>query len=789
VLSKQGQVWRVSSEQSTKELVLDITDRSFKLGEGGTVGVVLHPEFWEADKPDKQLLFVYYRTKPEPDEWSELGFNRLSKFKWDEASGTFDADSEEVLFQQYDRVTWHNGGAMFFGPDGFLYLSIGDEGVPEYQEASTQRIDGGFFSGVLRIDVDNDPTRSHPIRRQPQFNEAPPEGWGETFSKGYSIPDDNPWLNPDGSVLEEFYAIGLRSPYTMHYDAESGLIWVADVGQSQSEEIGLIAKGDNLQWPYLEGTFRNGDREKPDNLIGQEKGIYFEYDRSFGACVIGGGLYRGTLFPELNEKYIFGDCVSNRLMALTNTGSQSEPELETLISNIGNQAVDMPPGPVTTGVFSLPNGEVLVTVISFESGDGKIFRLKRKTTVPDPPARLSELGVFTDLETLTPVQGLIPYQVNAPLWSDRAVKKRWIALPNDGTFDRPEEQIVFRRDQEWTFPAGTVFVKHFELSTSMEENGESVPLETRFFVIGENQQSYGLTYKWNNEGTEAFLLGGGSSKDIDIYEGGSLAFTQTWDFPSREQCMSCHNANADFVLGVKTHQLNGEQYYPSTGQTINQLEYLNQIGAFTKDIGPAAQYLRASRIDDETTDLGLRIRSYLDANCAACHRPGGVANLSLDLRLTKPLPLQGMISAEVSSHSSTPGALIVQPGDHQTSELWRRDASLNEKRMPPIARNMVDEVYINALAEWIDNLSGDDWRVDQNLIFPNPSQGQIDIRIREDWEPPFQIGLFNAAGQLVQQEATDSRTIFLDLSAKPKGIYFLNLSSGKKKYVERLIVL
>jgi len=790
VLSKIGQIWRVSLENGSKELILDITDRSFKLGDGGTLGIALHPRFGDLSAPDKQLVFVYYRSKPEPDEWSEKGFNRLSKFSWDAQAGIFDPASEEILIQQYDRSTWHNGGAMFFGPDGFLYLSVGDEGFFEFQPVSTQTITGGFFSGILRIDVDNDPDRSHPIRRQPLSNEAPPAGWGETFSRAYSIPDDNPWLDPEGGVLEEFFAIGIRSPYAMSYDPEKGLIWVADVGAGQREEISLVEKGDNCQWPYLEGTFVSEDRTKPDSLIGNEKGVYLEYDRSFGACVIGGDIYRGTVFPELNEKYIFGDCVSNRLMALTQTGSQSEPEMETLIADLGGEPVEIPRGPITTGVFPLPNGQIFFTVIGSETEDGagKIFRLKRKAGVADPPARLSELGAFTDLTTLNPAPGLIPYRVNAPLWSDRAIKKRWMAIPNDGTFDSPEEQVIFRENEEWTFPEGAVFVKHFELPRTLSRTGETIRLETRFFIIGKDRRAYGLTYKWNEEGTEAFLLGGGASKGYDIYEGGSVAFTQDWDYPSREQCMSCHNANANYVLGVKTHQLNGENFYPELGRSMNQLEYLNQIGVFQRNIGQSSQYLRSYPIDDESIDLGLRVRSYLDANCAGCHRQGGVAGLSMDLRLNRPLPLQNIINVPTQSHSSDPNQLIVKPGDHQASVLWTRDASLTDNRMPPISRNMLDQVYLDALAEWIDNLPGNAGTLDQNLVFPNPSKGRLGIRISENWEAPYRLSIYNMSGQLMRKETLDSRARHLDLTDLPAGVYVLELRSGDQREIKRFVL-
>lgn len=791
LLSKLGELWRVSLKDQTRKLLLDIKDRSFKGGEAGVVGMILHPEFGNPAAPDKQLLFIFYRSKPDPDKWDEKGYNRLSKFKWNATSGTFDAASEEVLIQQYDRSTWHNGGAMFFGPDGFLYLSLGDEGNKEFRSTSTQSLSGGLFSGIIRIDVDNDPERSHPIRRQPRPNESRPAGWdawGSTFTQGYSIPNDNPWLDPDGSILEEYYALGVRSPFAMHFDPETQLIWVADVGGGLREEVSLVEKGDNLQWPFIEGRIESEDYPRPATIIGREKAAYFDYDRSIGACIIGGGPYRNTLYPELNGNYLFADYTHRKVMLLTNNGSQAEPERRTLLKMDG-QPFDFPEESGITCVFVHHNGEILITTKGKDWADtGKIYRLKKKSPVPEPPARLSELGVFTDLEKLTPIDGLIPYRVNAPLWSDRAVKTRWMALPNDGFFDSSSEKIHFQANKEWTFPAGTVFIKHFELPLTDNPAGATVKLETRFFVVGENNNAYGLTYKWNDEGTDAFLLGGGAFKDFEVSVNGQSGQTQTWDFPSRDQCMSCHNASAGFVLGVKTHQLNGEINYPHLGRSRNQLEYLNEIGVFHRDIGRADELVRAYPVEDISADLDLRIRSYLDANCANCHRPGGVPTTSLDLRFNVPLALQNIINVPTNSQTSDPNRMIVKPGFHESSELWVRDAGLGANRMPPVGRNLVDENYIAALTEWIGQLSDEDGQISELLLFPNPSKGQLSIRIPDEWPAPFRITVQNASGLIVRKETYDSRIIYLDLREQVAGMYFLEIIAGEERWLKKVVI-
>ncbi|RMG88350.1 MAG: T9SS C-terminal target domain-containing protein [Bacteroidetes bacterium] len=788
VLCKVGEIWRVDVNAGHRELVLDIKDRAFKKGDGGAVGMALHPRFGDPTAPDKQVIFVYYRTKPDPDEWSEKGFNRLSKFSWNAATGRFDPDSEVILIQQYDRMTWHNGGGMAFGKDGFLYLSVGDEGDENFIPEATQRLDGGFFSGILRLDVDNDPSRSHPIIRQPRPNADPPAGWGATFSQGYSIPNDNPWLSPDGSRLEEFYAIGLRSPYVLSYDEETDQFWVADVGSDKREEISRVGRAANLQWPYREGTFVSEEFSKPADLLGKETEPFFEYGRSEGNCIIGGGVYRGTAFPELNGKYLFADWGPDKLMALNNSSDPTAAKLEILINNIANEPVQVPEKPGITGVFSLPNGEIWLTVMGENAFEpGKIFRLIRRVAVPEPPVRLSELGVFLDLQNLTPAPGLIPYDVQSPLWSDRALKRRWMAIPNDGRYDSPEEQIRFSGFSEWRFPPGTVFVKHFELPLTTDPTGETAPLETRFWVVGKSGNGYGLTYKWNEAGTEAFLQGGGSSKEWVITEAGMPVFTQQWDYPGRDQCLRCHTPNAGFVLGVKTHQLNGDFFYPEIGQKQNQLSRLNDLGLFGQHIGDPDDYPRAYPIGDESVDLELRIRSYLDANCSNCHRLGGVDGVSLDFRFVMPPRLQNLINFPTQSHASDPARLIVEPGAHAASELWVRDASLNENRMPPLGRNLVDEPYIEALAEWIDQLPSDAGRVDELVLFPNPTGGWLNLRVSDAWAPPYESIIRSVSGRVCFQEKFEEKARQFDLTSLPAGVYFLEIAGGGNRETHRFI--
>lgn len=790
VLTKAGDLFEMSFETGYKKQVLDISSRNNKLGDGGSVGIALHPRFGDMDYPDKQLAFIYYKASTTPDTWTHEAYNRLSKFTYDHSNQTFIDESEEILIQQYDRSPWHDGGGLTFDEEGFLYLSVGDEGYDEFQQASNQRLDGGFFNGLLRIDIDNDSSRSHPIRRQPKANAAPPDGWWPTFSQGYMIPNDNPWQNENGEILEEFYAIGLRSPYTLHKDPNSDYFWVADVGSSKAEEINILTKGDNCQWPYIEGRNATDIMEKPDPLIGKDREPYHTYSRDFGYCIIGGGIYEGVVHSQLNGRYLFGDYVANKIVSLSNNGGNGEPEINLIIENIGTQPITLPAKYGVTGIHNV-RGEIYITVLGEDSYvNGGIYKLEGKSEIADPPALLSSLGVFKDLNTLDIVDGFVPYTVNSPLWSDGAVKKRWVGVPNDGEHDQANEQIQFSKDDSWTFPSGTVFVKHFDLPMTTDPDGPLRKIETRFFIIDKNGNGYGLTYKWNDEQTDATLLGSGQTKNFTITEDGEPVFVQRWDYPSRDQCLTCHNKTADYVLGVRTHQLNAEITDDAIPYVGNQLDYWNELNLFANSIGASSSLPKSYDIFSEDASLQTRIRSYLDANCSSCHQKDGLKEVNLEFRYKFTKDIGPNLAFPGNSHASDPNRLVITPGDHSTSELWVRDNSLEENKMPPIGRNTVDQYYVDSLAKWIDFMQDDPTVYHSLLAYPNPTTGWLNIKVQDTWIPPYDIDIRSMSGHLLAEHKTMSSYYSLNLSLLSKGTYVLIIKDGTgAKEVERVVVI
>jgi glucose/arabinose dehydrogenase len=340
VCEREGKIWYFDNDPatSTKTLFLDLSAQTQGYSDSGLLGLAFHPRYGQAASPNRGYIYVYYNYTPGPVIGSRTAppnnktpcYDRLSRFTVPDGASAADPSSELVLVNQFDRDLWHNGGDMFFGPDGFLYYTDGDEGGSNDQYHQTQKINSGLFSGVFRIDVDMDPAKGHPIRRQPVGGAAQPAGWPNTYTANYYVPNDNPWPDPSGGTLEEFWALGLRSPHRMTYDAVSGQVWIGDVGQDLWEEIDLLQKGANFQWSYMEGLAA-GPTAKPASIIGTEAPPIYTYGHFNGnGCVIGGYVYRGGEFAaDLGGKYIYADYGSNRIFSMRYMGS-GPPEIDFL---------------------------------------------------------------------------------------------------------------------------------------------------------------------------------------------------------------------------------------------------------------------------------------------------------------------------------------------------------------------------------------------------------------------------------------------------------------------------
>jgi uncharacterized repeat protein (TIGR03806 family) len=312
----------------------------------------------------------------------------------------------------------------------------------------------------------------------------------------------------------------------------------------------------------------------------------------------------------------------------------------------------------------------------------------------DLPKLFSQTGLFRDLQKLKPTPDFIPYTLIVPFWSDGASKQRWIRLPEN-------EKIHFQSTGEWIFPSGTVFVKNFELSRN-----ETVPenvrrLETRILVRDHSNGVFGASYKWRADNSEADYVPEPIIESIAIKTSAGMR-TQNWYYPGPNDCRVCHNAISGGVLGPKTRQLNCEFQYPD-GHKANQISEWNRFGIF--DSGPPAALPKFASIEDPSENLELRARSYIDANCAHCHRPGGVVSY-FDARFDTPLERQNLVDGPVVIDNNIDKARAIAPHDIWRSLILSRLAASDGTRMPPLAHEFRDERGIALIREWIESMPG-----------------------------------------------------------------------------------
>lgn len=658
---------------------LNIAARTAGRGDTGLLSLAFHPDFGKPGSTNREFVYAWYAyTTNQPGDPAnpvENTWNRLSRFRVPEGSLKVDPASELVLIEQEDRHLFHAGGTLLFHPgDGFLYLSLGDEGGANDAFNSAQQITRGFFSGVIRLDVDQrGGTVSHPIRHQPER--------GRT--QGYFIPSDNPWVGVPGA-LEEFYAIGLRNPFRMSVDPVSGDIWIGDVGQDRREEINRLEKGANYQWPFREGTL-TGPKDPPEVILGTQRGPVYEYARDGGICIIGGMIYRGREFADLlGGLYVFGD-LDGSVFALDLAQPGAMARRIAQFAQTGS----------LVAISADASGELLFSNFA----DGRVWRLRRTTGSSSTlPALLSQTGAFADTARLEPEPALLPYSVNSPLWSDGALKRRWMAIPSEGEPTR----IEVLPNGEWAFPGGTVFVKHFEIQTNLLDPAAIRRLETRLLVLQTNGEAYGVTYRWRPDGQDAEVLPAGGDEEIVIRTADGAERRQTWHYPSMRECLQCHTRPAGYVLGATALQLNGPLVYPGSTSASNQVAALNALGLFHPAY-PEADLAKIPALvnpADTQAPLKTRVRAYLEANCSSCHRPGGV-RAQFDARFAAIPEQQNLIYGAVANDLDRPGTRVVVPGDLDRSALYQRLVTLDAHKMPPLGRNTVDPLAQSLFQNWI----------------------------------------------------------------------------------------
>lgn len=638
--------------------------------------IVFHPRFL-------QNGFVYVGhnrpIKPGGEKYS-----RISRFQMNPLPPyEFDSKSETTI------IEWpsdgHNGAAMAFGLDGMLYVTSGDGTSDSDTNLRGQEMKY-LTSKVLRIDVD------HPADGQQ-----------------YSVPADNPFVGMP-TIAPETWAFGLRNPWRMTVDRETGHIWVGNNGQDLWEQVYFIRKGDNYGWSVFEGSHPFYLKRE----LGPAPHVkpMLEHHHSEARSLTGGIVFYGNRLDELRGSYIYGDHSTGKIWAARHDGTKllEHKELADTPFHI-------------TGFGTNSRGELLICDY-VGNGEGAFYTLVPQAPQSNTaafPRSLSETGLFRSVKGHVVEPALIPYTVNAPLWSDGAEKIRFIALPGE----TPKIEITNNRG--WNLPNETVLVKSFSLELTAGNPESKRWIETRLLTKQQNEW-VGYSYRWNDEQTDATLV---AKEGLDVefaIQGADGQRKQAWHFPSRTECMVCHSRAAQFVLGLSTGQMNREFQDPAGGKPSsatskqpteknttgpggglprveNQLAMLQRLGLLKLEKA-VDQLERLADPYDVNEPLERRAKSYLHANCAICHVDAGGGNAQMQLEYSTPLDKMKIVDAiPVHDKFNLPESRLVAPGSPERSVLLHRISMRGRGQMPQLATSIVDGPAVEMLTQWIRQMA------------------------------------------------------------------------------------
>ncbi|HEV7405602.1 MAG TPA: PQQ-dependent sugar dehydrogenase [Chthoniobacteraceae bacterium] len=541
----------------------------------------------------------------------------------------------------------HNGMATAFGNDGMLYVTTGD-GTPGFDADYAAQDLSSPCGKVLRLDVDGAPA-----------------------GRPYRVPADNPFLGTEGA-RPEIWAYGLRNPWRITADRESGQIWVGQNGQDLRESAHLLYRGANYGWSAYEGSrVYLADRLRGPSPFTPPT---IEHDHGEFRSLTGGFVYRGARFPELAGAYLYGDWATGRIWAAKHDGTRLLWDRELVDTALA-----------ITGFGTTPEGDILVVD---HGGDG-LYRLE-----PAPPAaagarpfptRLSETGLFANVPALQPAPGVQPYAINAPAWHDGATADRLLALPGTSTVKAGGGWAT------WDLSDGAVLAQ--TLSLPPREGRPGRRLETRVLLKQAGDWS-AYSYLWNDAQDEAELVG---------REGRRLKFAdREWLVPSRSDCLMCHSRAAKFAIGLTGAQLHRD--VEIGGRMQNQIASFIDLGLAT---GPLPKPDAPRHVDpyDPGAPLADRARTYLAVNCAHCHVSEGGGNTLMNLAPGAAPDKQHLIDAPPEHGAfGLPDARIVAPGNPGRSILTVRVAMRGPGQMPPVGTLMPDPAGIQMLLEWLQGL-------------------------------------------------------------------------------------
>ena len=506
----------------------------------------------------------------------------------------------------------------------------------------------------------------------------------------YVIPPDNPFAGgngPDPDTREEIFAYGLRNPYRCSFDIMDGTLYCGDVGESRREEISVIRSGENHGWPIMEGSlcFNIPDPDNPLPFC-DNSGLtppIAEQTHDDSIAVIGGHVYYGSAVPELYGMYLYTDFVTGNIWGLRYDGDTVTHE-ELLVGN--------------SGMVVLSMAQDLAGEVYFLNGGIWALRPAQPTEPVDFPTRLSDIPALLEagLGRDQTDQGIVPYAPQPALWSDGALKERFMALPG-------LSEVGYQPDVGWDFPEDSVLVKNFLLPQDFRDPEASARrVETRLLVRDVGQW-HGFSYEWNELETDAVLLSGAKRRPFTLIDEEGIAFEYEWAYPSRADCARCHTDAAGGLLGLHTAQMNHDFLYLASGTSANQLRSFEHIGLFADPLpAPPEELPSAPDAFDESMPVAERAQAYLHANCSMCHRPLGPTTSGIDFRWGVALGDRGILDAPPAGETlGIDDARLFAPGDPDRSVIPARMSDLGAHRMPPLASERVDREAVELIREWI----------------------------------------------------------------------------------------
>jgi uncharacterized repeat protein (TIGR03806 family) len=648
VVEQGGKIFSFSNQPTVKkaDLLVDVTRLAPQPGlplVKQTYALAFHPKF-------EQNGYCYVCGVG--DEGEKQG-TRIARFKINKTDPpTIDPASQRVI------ITWlaggHNGCCLKFGPDGYLYISTGDGTAPAPPDSKRTGQDiSDLLSSILRIDVDH----------------ADP-------GQNYRVPKDNPFVSMPGA-RPEVWAYGLRNPWRMSFDRQTGDLWVGDVGWELWEMLNRVERGGNYGWSVMEGRQPANPSwpRGPTPILPPT----IDHPHSEAASITDGATYYGRRIPELAGVHIYGDYVTGKIWGFRwDKGRVAEhrelADTKLKIVGFGEDAA----------------GELYF----LDHGGGTVHRM-----APNPgksqaiafPHRLSETGLFASVADQQPAAGVVRYSINAEPWEDSAAAERFIGLPGDSR--------ITKNSNTWQFPQDAVLAKTLSIEVDASSRRRR-RVETQILHnTGSDWRAY--CYQWNDAQTDATLLGAEAAERT--YEvAGNGHHRRSHHFASRAECLRCHNPWAGPVLGFQIPQLDKPHQYGD--RTVRQLDALVQLGLVDSAVaGEKRRPLADPR--NPSADLNERARAYLHVNCAHCHRANAGSAVASQMVYDLPLDQTAMIGTRPTQGSfGIHAAEVIAPGDPFRSVLLYRMSKVGPGHMPYIGSQLVDADGLALIQRWIKEL-------------------------------------------------------------------------------------